>query len=70
MWGRIIEWHGGIPYQPPKSRRNEMSGWAPKPEQLKHKSWRKIMTPNPHYINMIINFSILGTLIYVAIQVS
>jgi len=31
---------------------------------------RKIMAPNPHYINMIINFSILGTLIYVAIQVS
>jgi len=31
---------------------------------------RKIMTPNPHYINMLINFSILGTLIYVAIQVS
>jgi len=31
---------------------------------------RKIMTPNPHYINMMINFSILGTLIYVAIQVS
>ncbi len=28
------------------------------------------MKPNPHYINMIINFSILGTLIYVAIQVS
>tara|TARA_Y100000004_G_C8655387_1_gene302871 strand:+ start:79 stop:264 length:186 start_codon:yes stop_codon:yes gene_type:complete len=28
------------------------------------------MTPNPHYINMLINFSILGTLIYVAIQVS
>ena len=31
---------------------------------------KNIMTPNPHYINMIINFSILGTLIYVAIQVS
>ena len=31
---------------------------------------KKKMTPNPHYINMIINFSILGTLIYVAIQVS
>lgn len=31
---------------------------------------RKIMAPNPHYINMIINFSILGTLIYVAIKVS
>ena len=28
------------------------------------------MAPNPHYVNMIINFSILGTLIYVAIQVS
>jgi predicted small secreted protein len=28
------------------------------------------MTPNPNYINMIINFSILGVLIYVAIQVS
>ncbi len=51
MWGRIIDWHGGIPYQPPKRR-------------------RKIMAPNPHYVNMIINFSILGTLIYVAIQVS
>ena len=34
-------------------------------------SWKEnIMAPNPHYINMIINFSILGTLIYVAIQVS
>jgi len=31
---------------------------------------KKIMTPNPHYVNMLINFSILGTLIYVAIQVS
>jgi hypothetical protein len=31
---------------------------------------KKIMTPNPHYVNMAINFSILGTLIYVAIQVS
>ena len=47
-----------------------MSGWAPNPEQFKRKSWRKIMTPNPHYVNMMINFSILGTLIYVAIQVS
>ena len=28
------------------------------------------MKPNPHYVNMMINFSILGTLIYVAIQVS
>jgi len=28
------------------------------------------MTPNPHYVNMLINFSILGMLIYVAIQVS
>ena len=34
-------------------------------------SWKEnIMAPNPHYVNMIINFSILGTLIYVAIQVS
>ena len=34
-------------------------------------SWKKnIMAPNPHYVNMIINFSILGTLIYVAVQVS
>ena len=34
-------------------------------------SWKEnIMTPNPHYVNMIINFSILGTLIYVAVQVS
>jgi len=31
---------------------------------------RNIMKPNPHYVNMMINFSILGTLIYVAIQVS
>ena len=53
MWGRIIEWTGGVQYKPP---------------QLKKR--RKIMAPNPHYINMIINFSILGTLIYVAIQVS
>ena len=50
MWGRIIDWYGGVPYKPPKRR--------------------KIMKPNPHYVNMIINFSILGTLIYVAIQVS
>ena len=34
-------------------------------------SWKEnIMAPNPHYVNMLINFSILGTLIYVAIQVS
>ena len=39
-----------------------------KPPQLQKR--RKIMTPNPHYINMMINLSILGTLIYVAIQVS
>ena len=26
------------------------------------------MAPNPHYVNMLINFSILGTLIYVAIH--
>ena len=50
MWGRIIDWYGGVPDKPP-TRRN-------------------IMKPNPHYINMFINFSILGTLIYVAIQVS
>ena len=30
----------------------------------------KNMSPNPNYINMIINFSILGVLIYVALQVS
>jgi len=53
MWGRIIEWTGGVKYKPPKFEKR-----------------RKIMTPNPHYVNMIINFSILGTLIYVAIQVS
>ena len=53
MWGRIIEWMGGVKYKPPQ-----------------YKKRRKIMTPNPHYINMLINFSILGTLIYVAIQVS
>ena len=51
MWGRIIEYTGGVKYEPPKKR-------------------RKIMAPNPHYINMLINFSILGTLIYVALQVS
>jgi hypothetical protein len=28
------------------------------------------MSPNPNYINMLINFSILGVLIYVAIKVS
>ena len=33
-------------------------------------SRRVKMAPNPHYINMLINFSILGTLIYVALQVS
>ena len=53
MWGRIIDYTGGIPYTPPKIRKR-----------------RKPMAPNPHYINMIINFSILGTLIYVAIKVS
>ena len=53
MWGRIIEWTGGVKYKPPQSKKR-----------------RKIMTPNPHYVNMIINFSILGTLIYVALQVS
>jgi hypothetical protein len=53
MWGRIIEWTGGVKYKPPQPKKR-----------------RKIMTPNPHYINMLINFSILGTLIYVAIQVS
>jgi hypothetical protein len=31
---------------------------------------RKIMTPNPHYINMMINIGIFGMLIYVAVQVS
>ncbi len=30
----------------------------------------KNMNPNPNYINMVINFSILGVLIYVALQVS
>jgi len=53
MWGRLIEWSGGIPYRRPSQRKR-----------------RKIMAPNPHYVNMIINFSILGTLIYVAIKVS
>ena len=53
MWGRIIDYTGGVPYTPPQPKKR-----------------RKIMTPNPHYVNMIINFSILGTLIYVAIQVS
>ena len=28
------------------------------------------MSPNPYYINMLINISILGVLIYVAIKVS
>ena len=41
------------------------------PQMQQHKyGEKKRMKPNPHYINMIINFSILGTLIYVAIQVS
>lgn len=31
---------------------------------------KKIMTPNPHYINMMINIGIFGMLVYVAIQVS
>ena len=52
MWGRIIDYTGGIPYTPPNSKR------------------RMIMAPNPLYVNMLINFSILGTLIYVAVQVS
>lgn len=38
--------------------------------EIKKSERKKIMVPNPHYINMLINFSILGTLIYVAIQVS
>ena len=37
-----------------------------KPPQSKR---RKIMTPNPHYINMMINIGIFGMLIYVAVQV-
>ena len=41
----------------------------PQTQQYKYGE-KKHMAPNPHYINMIINFSILGTLIYVAIQVS
>ena len=53
MWGRIIEWTGGVQYKPPQPKKR-----------------RKIMAPNPHYVNMILHFSILGTLIYVAIQVS
>ena len=53
MWGRIIDYTGGVPYKLPKPKKR-----------------RKIMAPNPHYVNMIINFSILGTLIYVAVQVS
>ena len=28
------------------------------------------MSPNPNYINMLINFSILAVLIYVAVKVS
>ncbi len=31
---------------------------------------KEIMTPNPHYINMMINIGIFGMLIYVAVQVS
>ena len=50
MWGRIIEYTGGIEYKPPQRR--------------------KIMTPNPHYINMMINIGIFGMLVYVAVQVS
>ena len=52
MWGRIIDYTGGISYTPPASTR------------------REIMTPNAHYINMLINIGIFGMLIYVAIQVS
>jgi len=35
-----------------------------------HKPRRKYMTPNPHYINMMINIGIFAMLVYVAIQVS
>ena len=31
---------------------------------------RKIMAPNPHYINMLINIGIFAMLVYVALQVS
>jgi len=31
---------------------------------------KKIMEPNPHYINMMINIGIFAMLVYVAIQVS
>ena len=31
---------------------------------------KKIMAPNPHYINMLINIGIFGMLVYVALQVS
>mgnify|MGYP001330721155 CR=1 FL=1 len=44
--------------------------YIPPQMQQRNQGEKKHMTPNPHYINMIINFSILGTLIYVAIQVS
>ncbi len=41
------------------------------PPLKKYKSKRRVrMNPNPHYVNMIINLSIVGILIYVAIQVS
>ena len=42
-------------------------GVAYTPPSLKR---RKIMTPNPHYINMMINIGIFGMLVYVALQVS
>jgi len=31
---------------------------------------KEIMSPNPHYINMMINIGIFGMLVYVAVQVS
>ena len=31
---------------------------------------KEIMTPNRHYINMMINIGIFGMLVYVAVQVS
>ena len=31
---------------------------------------KKIMEPNPHYINMMINIGIFAMLVYVEIQVS
>ncbi len=45
-----------------------MSTLKYKPPQLQKR--KNIMTPNPHYINMMINIGIFAMLVYVAIKVS